>query len=191
MAKNVILNGKKRNFNALWKKHLPEAEKNCTNKTTPNLSLINSPHSKAQFKSFKEKQGEIGNFQALMWYPGTHQENSDCQTESGTEWKVPSKKGDAEDMNSQNSQKYKVQLLHTADPQLLHSPAQIARCGNRNTKKEEQKLYFISDFTSAFYDFNSLVRCVQKLPRNRSLLLLLKILFNFIIIKFHFSLTLT
>lgn len=191
MVKNVILNGKKCNFNALQKKHLPEAEKNCTNKTTQNLSLINSPHSKGQFKSFKEKQGETGNFQALIWYPGTHQKNSDCQTESDTEWKVPSKKGDVEDINSQNSQKSKVKLLHTADPQLLHSPAQIARCGNLNTKKEEQKLYFISHFTSAFYDFKSLVRCGQKLLRNRSLLLLFKILFNFITIKFHFSLTLT
>lgn len=41
------------------------------------LSLINSPHSKAQLKYFKEKQGEIGNFQALLWYPGTHRGNSD------------------------------------------------------------------------------------------------------------------
>lgn len=57
MVKNIIsVHYKKK------KKQLSKAEKHCTNKTTHHFSLINSPHSKAQFKSIKVKQGEIGNF---------------------------------------------------------------------------------------------------------------------------------
>lgn len=63
--------------------------------------------------------------------------------------------------------------------------------GNCNIKKEEQKLDFIYDFTSAFYNFKGLVRWAQDLLRNRSLLSQFKIRFNFIIAEFHFSPALT